>query len=93
MLSIFLEMESALNFSASIVERLGCSLSSSISRLFKSSNCDCKLPIVAVWLALPQAEWRERYGGWKAVEKLEYVDALMRDAQAKPVTAKGRITI
>ncbi len=31
----------------------------------------------AVWLT-PGSEWRERYAGWPALKKLEYVDALMR---------------
>jgi hypothetical protein len=38
----------------------------------------------AVWLA-PDSHWRERYRGWKALEKLEYVDELMRQAGRKPV--------
>jgi hypothetical protein len=31
----------------------------------------------AVWLT-PDSNWRERYKGWPALRKLEYVDALMR---------------
>jgi hypothetical protein len=31
----------------------------------------------AVWLT-PGLDWRARYAGWKALEKLEYVDQLMR---------------
>ena len=31
----------------------------------------------AVWLT-PNSEWRQRYSGWKASAKLEYMDALMR---------------
>ncbi len=31
----------------------------------------------AVWLT-PGADWRERYAGWPALRKLEYVDQLMR---------------
>jgi hypothetical protein len=34
----------------------------------------------AVWLGTPKAEWRARYRGWKALEKLEYVDSLMAEA-------------
>jgi hypothetical protein len=30
----------------------------------------------AVWLT-PSSEWRQRYAGWKALGKLEYMDALM----------------
>jgi hypothetical protein len=45
----------------------------------------------AVWLATPRELWRQRYEGWKAVEKLEYIDALMREAQDKrPVVRGGR---
>src|SRR4029077_1075873 len=45
----------------------------------------------AVWLATPREVWRQRYEGWKAVEKLEYIDALMREAQDKrPVVRGGR---
>ena len=42
----------------------------------------------AVWLT-PGSLWRERYAGWPALKKLEYVDALMRElADAPPpVTA------
>ena len=32
----------------------------------------------------PAEEWRARYRGWKALEKLEYVDALMSEARQKP---------
>ncbi|HET9192870.1 MAG TPA: hypothetical protein VFO21_08325 [Vicinamibacterales bacterium] len=31
----------------------------------------------AVWLT-PNSEWAQRYKGWKALRKLEYMDALMR---------------
>jgi hypothetical protein len=37
----------------------------------------------AVWLA-PEVDWRARYSGWKALEKLEYVDELMRSLAGKP---------
>lgn len=37
----------------------------------------------ATWLT-PGLEWRERYKGWKALEKLEYVDELMRSIAGKP---------
>jgi hypothetical protein len=36
----------------------------------------------AVWLGSPAEEWRDRYQGWKALEKLEYVNELMREATA-----------
>lgn len=45
----------------------------------------------AVWLATPMEELRERYRGWKALEKIEYVDALMREAAGtKPAVRRGR---
>ncbi|HVR35598.1 MAG TPA: hypothetical protein VMS21_07070 [Methylomirabilota bacterium] len=37
----------------------------------------------AVWLT-PGLDWRERYRGWKALQKLEYVDELMRSIAGKP---------
>jgi hypothetical protein len=43
----------------------------------------------AVWLGAPAEEWRERYRGWKALEKLEYVDELMREATRKPPLVTG----
>jgi hypothetical protein len=36
----------------------------------------------AVWLGTPEREWRSRYRKWKALEKLEYVDELMREVAA-----------
>lgn len=45
----------------------------------------------AVWLSAPLEELRERYRGWKALAKIEYVDQLMREAAAsKPVVRRGR---
>jgi hypothetical protein len=43
----------------------------------------------AVWLGAPAEEWRERYRGWKALEKLEYVEILMREARSKPALVRG----
>jgi hypothetical protein len=37
----------------------------------------------ATWLT-PGLDWRERYQGWKALEKLEYVDQLMRSIAGRP---------
>jgi hypothetical protein len=37
----------------------------------------------AVWLT-PGLDWRKRYHGWKALQKLEYVDELMRSLAGKP---------
>lgn len=44
----------------------------------------------AVWLT-PNWGWRKQYKGWKALEKLEYVDELMREIKDKePVVKKGQ---
>ena len=37
----------------------------------------------AVWLT-PGLDWRTRYAGWKALQKLEYVDELMRTLAHRP---------
>jgi hypothetical protein len=37
----------------------------------------------AVWLT-PNSEWRLRYAGWKALRKLEYMDALMGTLRGHP---------
>ena len=37
----------------------------------------------AVWLT-PDLDWRKRYRGWKAVQKLEYLDELMKSIAGKP---------
>ena len=37
----------------------------------------------AVWLT-PGLDWRSRYAGWKALQKLEYVDELMRSIAGRP---------
>jgi len=37
----------------------------------------------AVWLT-PGLDWRKRYTGWKALQKLEYVDELMRSLAGNP---------
>jgi hypothetical protein len=36
----------------------------------------------AIWLT-PGLDWRERYAGWRALRKLEYVDELMRSLAGK----------
>jgi hypothetical protein len=44
----------------------------------------------AVWLT-PEAFWRKRYAGWRALNKLQYVDALMRDVgPTKPIVVSRR---
>src|SRR5436309_1431010 len=38
----------------------------------------------ALWLGVPEREWRAKYRGWKALDKLEYVHELMHEvAQQK----------
>src|SRR5262245_21741553 len=37
----------------------------------------------AAWLT-PENQWRQRYAGWPALKKLEYMDALMRSVRGKP---------
>lgn len=37
----------------------------------------------AVWLT-PDGDWRKRYAGWRALQKIEYVDELMRSLVGKP---------
>jgi len=45
----------------------------------------------AVWLAAAPEDWRRRYHGWKALEKLEYVHRLMSDAASSPpAVSRGR---
>ena len=44
----------------------------------------------AVWLS-PEKRWRKDYAGWKALEKLEYVDQLMKQiAGQKPKVSSRR---
>jgi hypothetical protein len=38
----------------------------------------------AVWLSMPPEEWRKQYRGWKAIEKLEFVNTLVDEAKSKP---------
>lgn len=46
----------------------------------------------AVWLT-PGYPWRRRYAGWGALEKLEYVDALMKEIRTEvpPVRSRRRV--
>jgi hypothetical protein len=46
----------------------------------------------AVWLT-PNSEWRQRYAGWKAIPKLEYMDSLMQSlaGQEAPVNRPDEI--
>ena len=41
----------------------------------------------AVWLT-PQLDWQKQYRGWKAFEKLRYVDKLMTEIKGKPPLVK-----
>lgn len=43
----------------------------------------------ATWLALTPEEWRKQYGGWRALEKLEYIETLMRYARKTPPKVTG----
>ncbi len=44
----------------------------------------------AVWLT-PDSNWQERYKNWKALEKLQFVDKMMKEIQGKPpLAAKGK---
>jgi hypothetical protein len=45
----------------------------------------------AVWMG-PRAAWRKRYEGWPALEKLEYVDALVAEiGMAKPELTSRKV--
>ncbi len=44
----------------------------------------------AVWLT-PDADWRKKYQGWKALDKLQFVDGLMSSIKGvKPLKPKGK---
>lgn len=47
---------------------------------------------VAIWLT-PALDWRRQYRGWKALEKLEYVDGIMQNLAGKPPRVFSRIRI
>jgi len=45
----------------------------------------------AVWLAMPPEQWREEYRGWKALEKLEFVNAAIEQVKStSPKIKRGR---
>jgi hypothetical protein len=46
----------------------------------------------AVWLA-PRSDWRRRYAGWPALQKLQYVDRLMGELAADKPRVTTRIVI
>ncbi len=46
----------------------------------------------AVWLAGTPEVWRKQYAGWKALEKLEFVERTLRKAAGKkPSTTRGHL--
>jgi hypothetical protein len=47
---------------------------------------------VAIWLT-PDLDWRRQYRGWKALEKLEYVDRVMQELAGKPPRVFNRLKI
>ncbi len=47
----------------------------------------------AVWLT-PDSDWQEKYQGWKALDKLQFVDRLMSSIKGvKPLKAQGEKTL
>ena len=47
----------------------------------------------AVWLT-PDADWQNKYQGWKALDKLQFVDGLMSSIKGvKPLKAQGQKTL
>lgn len=46
----------------------------------------------AVWLR-PRADWRRRYAGWPALQKLEYVDRLMQEIAGVVPPARNRSVV
>jgi hypothetical protein len=46
----------------------------------------------AVWLT-PTSQWRQRYAGWPALKKLEYMDALMASIRARPPRVDNPIEV
>jgi hypothetical protein len=46
----------------------------------------------AVWLT-PTSEWRQRYAGWPALKKLDYIDALMASIRERPPRVDNPIEI
>lgn len=46
----------------------------------------------AVWLT-PTSEWRQRYAGWPALKKLEYLDALMASLRERPPRVDNPVEI
>lgn len=42
----------------------------------------------AVWLELTPDEWSRQYHGWKALEKIQYIETLMREVRERPPLPK-----
>lgn len=55
----------------------------------QSHPCEDFAETFAVWLD-PRSRWRSRYRGWKALEKLEYMDELMRGIAGKAPKVRSR---
>ncbi len=55
----------------------------------QSHPCEDFAETFAVWLD-PRSRWRTRYRGWKALEKLEYVDELMQGIVDEPPKVRSR---
>jgi hypothetical protein len=46
----------------------------------------------AVWLT-PKSRWRRQYAGWPALQKLEYIEEVMRELAGKPPLNRSRKTV
>ncbi|MDA1184810.1 MAG: hypothetical protein O2930_09220 [Acidobacteria bacterium] len=46
----------------------------------------------AVWLT-PTSQWRQRYAGWPALKKLEYMDALMSSIKDQPARVANPLEV
>jgi len=55
----------------------------------QSHPCEDFAETFAVWVA-PGSRWRRKYSGWPALNKLEYVDGLMRELAGKAPANKSR---
>lgn len=55
----------------------------------QSHPCEDFAETFAVWLASGSG-WKRRYRGWPALEKLEFVDALMAEVAGRPAILRSR---
>jgi len=46
----------------------------------------------AVWLT-PGSQWKERYAGWPALKKIEYVDRVMAEIAGRPPLVRSRARV